>query len=241
MIDIHSHLIYGVDDGSYCLDESIRMIKAAAKLGIDKIIATPHYQKKLYENTAVNDRYTTLTAKAAEFQIELQLGSELYANEELIAYIRKKSRKSKQIAKYLMMEIPLNYTLEETKRILNRIRKYQVKIVIAHPERNIILMDQMRPFIEYVKSSEILLQTDAGSIAGIYGHKVKEYTKKLIGLGMVNFIASNAHNSNDYSKVFSKAVEIIYKWCGTQEANMLLKNNASRISSIKPLTHYKIM
>ena len=241
MIDIHSHLIYGVDDGSYCLEESIKMLSAAAKLGIDKIIATPHYQKKLYENTTVNDKYAILMAKAAELQMELLLGSELYCNEDLIKYIRKISRKSKLNTQYLLIEIPFNYTCEDAKKMLHRLKRYQVKIIIAHPERNLLLMNQMKPFIEYIKSSGILVQADAGSIAGIYGQKVKEYTKKLISLGMVDFIASNAHNSNDYSRVFSKAVETIYRWCSTQEANLLLKSNASLILSNKPLTHYKIM
>lgn len=241
MIDIHSHLIYGVDDGSYCLEESLKMISAAAKLGIDRIIATPHYQKKLYENTAVIDKYTVLSAKAAELQMELQLGSELYANEDLIIYIRKMSRKSKLNAQYLLIEIPFNFTCEKAIKMLNRIKKYQVKIVIAHPERNLLLMDKMKSFTGFIESSGILLQADAGSIAGSYGHKVKEYTKKLISLGLVDFIASNAHNGNDYSKVYSKAVETIYKWCSTREANLLLKSNASFILSNKPLTYYKIM
>lgn len=241
MIDIHSHLIYGVDDGSYCLEESIEMISAAAKLGIDKIIATPHYQRKLYENTAVIDRYTILAAKAAELGIELLLGSELYANEDLIVHVRKMSRKSKLTAQYLLMEIPFNFTCEKAIKMLNRIKRYQAKIVIAHPERNLLLMDKMKSFIQFIESSDILLQTDAGSIAGRYGHKVKEYAKKLISLGAVEFIASNAHSSDDYSKVYSKAVETIYKWCSPREANLLLKSNASFILSNKPLTYYKIM
>ena len=92
-----------------------------------------HYQRKLYENTAVIDRYTILAAKAAELGIELLLGSELCANEDLIVHVRKMSRKSKLTAQYLLMEIP-STLLQKAIKMLNRIKRYQAKIVIAHPE-----------------------------------------------------------------------------------------------------------
>ena len=241
MIDIHSHIIYGVDDGAANLYESERMIEAASKLGIETIIATPHYQRRVYESEAVQDKFQLLKLKAEEYQIELFLGCELYANDDLIAYIRRKREKSKFTAQYLLIELPFNLRLEESIRILKRLMNYGMKIIIAHTERNLMLMNEMKQFIDFVRVSDISLQVDAGSVAGLYGLKIKENAKKLINLGMVDFVASNAHNVHDYSSVYSKAVETVYKWCSTEHAIRLLKQNAGSILSIKPLIYNKVL
>lgn len=239
MIDIHSHLIYGVDDGSFSMEESIKMLSAASKLGIETIIATPHYQKQLYENAVLIDNFKRLAEAAAERRIDLRLGSELYANEDLIGYIRRKRKKSKFKAQYLMIEIPFVSGSEDAKKILKRLLTYQVKIIIAHPERNLRLMNEMKSFVDFTKVFNISLQVDAGSIAGSYGLKVKDHAKKLINLGRVDFMASNAHNSYDYAKVYGKAVETVYKWCSTEDAIRLLKQNANLILARKPFTYYR--
>lgn len=241
MIDIHSHLIYGVDDGSFCLDESVKMISAAAKQGIDTIIATPHYQKRLYENTLVDEKFKILSEIASELKVELHLGSELYANDDLVGYIKKTQSKTEFAEQYLLIEIPFNAGYEESKTILRKLLKYKMKIIIAHPERNYRIMNQIKCFIDFIDLSDISLQVDAGSLAGTYGLKVKDGTKRLISLGLVDFVASNAHNSKDYTDVFSRAVDIVYKWCSSKEADRLLNQNASLILSRRPITHYKVI
>lgn len=108
MIDIHSHLIYGVDDGPPTIKESIRMVLEAEKMGINTIIATPHYRKSLFKSENALENFMELKTRVKDCDIELLLGYEVYFDSILPDVLVEKDRYTLNKSKYLLFELPFD-------------------------------------------------------------------------------------------------------------------------------------
>lgn len=225
MVDIHSHLIFGVDDGSSCLEESIRMIEAAKKNGIDTIIATPHFQNGVFSNDGVLERFELLADRAADYNMHIRLGNEVLADDKLINIIKAAKSISFGHSQSILVELPYNASFETAARLIKRIAAADIKIIIAHPERNRKIIKNIRKLMELIHTANCQVQIDAGSIAGVYGVLIKDAAYQLLKAKAVDFMASNAHCSGDYRTIFPVAVRRIYQLCDEEYAGKLLKSN----------------
>lgn len=233
MIDIHSHLIFGVDDGSSCIEESIKMIEAAVNQNINTIIATPHFQKGIFNNDRVLEKYEIIVSKAADYHIDLRLGNEIFADNEILNLIKAKKNINFGNSTYLLIELPYSPTFECIAALLYKIAAENIKIIIAHPERNLKIMKNFNEFIKIIHSVNCQIQIDAGSITGVYGVYVKKIACQMLKIKIVDFIASNAHCSEDYISIFPAAVQKIYKICDEEYAFKLLESNAREIIPVE--------
>ena len=198
MIDIHCHILPGVDDGPTHLEESIAMAKAAVAEGIRLIIATPHHDNGHYDNP----RHTVLNKvnalndvlRAESIGIEIVPGQEVRITGDLLTnYDAGKVLSLVDGRQYIMIELPSNHVPAYTKRILYDIQMEGLQPIIVHPERNLELVASPQLLYEFVKNGA-LTQITAGSIAGVFGKKIKKFSLQLIEANLTHYVASDAHN-----------------------------------------------
>lgn len=220
MIDIHSHIITGVDDGAVSIAESEEMLSQAKKAGVATIIATPHLKKELYDNGTIETHYNLLKCEAEKLNITLLLGYEIkiqnYQAQMPVDY----EGLTLNGTRYILCELPFERVPEYTIDFLYELQLKKYIPILAHPERCLKLIKEPLLFTEIIESG-CLLQVDAASIIGVNGSKAKRFARKIITKGYVSFIASDAHNPEGYSKWYATAFKKVQKWIGKQEAEKL--------------------
>lgn len=228
MIDIHSHIIYGMDDGSPTLAESVKMLVQAQKLGITTIFATPHYQENIFNLDRISNNFLEVVEKAWEYGITLKLGSEVYINPYVDKLIKEKKILLLNRSNYVLLELPYEAIPLYTFEMIYKLQLQRISVIIAHPERNINLLKEFSLYVDFLERG-CLMQIDAGSISGAYGKAVEEYAKRLIKLKMAHFVASDAHCAKDYKEWYLKAYKKVNNWVGSEYADKLFIYNSQHI------------
>ncbi len=224
MFDIHCHIIFGVDDGSLSVKDSIKMILEADKIGVTTIIATPHFHKGIYNSDKVAEHYYNIKSRIENFGIDFFLGHEVFLCSALPDIITDKYKYTLNNSKYLLFELPFNILPIGLNRIILKLQSENIKPIIAHPERNRYFISNTKAFWDLVESG-CLVQVDAASIIGVYGTKVKRFSRRLIELNLVDFIASDAHRPKDYSEWHIKAYYKVKNWVGKEYCDKLFSHN----------------
>ena len=228
MIDIHCHIIYNVDDGAKNIEDSMRMVSEAARLGIQSIIATPHYNKSIFIYEKVLENFTQLKLKSKSLGIELFLGYEIFLCTSLSDIFSGKRKYTLNNSSYLLFELPFDIMPIGLSSTIQKLYCQGLIPIIAHPERNKYFLRDMDSFIDLI-ASHCLVQLDAASIAGANGFNVKRFSKKLIKKNLVNFVASDAHRPEDYSEWYQKAVKNVKNWAGEEYCRRVFGQNQSVI------------
>lgn len=197
MIDIHCHIIFGVDDGPSTIKDSVRMILEAEKIGVDKIIVTPHYNKSIYSSDKVVENFYKVKSRIRDFGIDIFLGYEVFLISSINEVFLQREQYTLNKSKYLLFELPFDILPININETVLKLHSEGIVPIIAHPERNMYYVRNMQKFIELIETG-CLVQVDAASIVGIHGSNVKKFTKKLIDLKVVQFVASDAHKPEDY-------------------------------------------
>lgn len=228
MIDIHSHIIYGVDDGPSTIEESLEMVSKASDEGVKIIIATPHLKKEIMNNEKIIENYAKLTGRAKDFDIKILLGYEVLINPYLPQLLAEKRSLTLNNSEYLLLELPFDSIPIYIYEIIFQIQLLEITVVIAHPERNSNLLKNFDSLLGLVERG-CLLQLDVASIIGIHGRQVKEFSKKLLKLKLAHFVASDAHSIKNYNTWYPKAHKIVEKWVGQEYTDKLFEKNAASI------------
>jgi len=238
MIDIHSHIVFGVDDGPSTMEESIKMVSEAEKAGIKVIIATPHFQEHLFDDKRVMENFMELKQKAADYQVTLKIGSEIFINPFISNLIYTGRSMTLDNSKYVLIEMPFGSIPVYCYETIFKLKLNNIHPIIAHPERNRIFLKDFELFMEFLGRG-CMIQVDAASIIGVYGNDVKNFTKRLIKLNMAHFVASDAHCANDYTNWYIKAYKKIENWAGEEYADTLFNSNARNILDEKMEDFYE--
>jgi protein-tyrosine phosphatase len=183
MIDIHSHILPGIDDGAKDLDESLALLKIAQSDGITHMVATPHIHLGRFNNST-SHLYTDLAnlkahASAAGIALKLAVAAEVRLDIALMALIM--ANKLPFIGKieganYLLLELPHSHVPQGYDKFITWLAKQNVKVIIPHPERNRDI--QAQPFyIERLKQLGCEFQLTASSIEGAWGDKAKQISE----------------------------------------------------------------
>lgn len=223
MIDIHCHIVFGVDDGPSTIKDSLRMVLEADKLGVKKIIVTPHYNKNLYNPEKILENFYNIKSRIKGFGIELFLGYEVFLVSSYNDVFLQKDKYTLNKSKYLLFELPFDIMPVNINDTLLKLHAGGIVPVIAHPERNMYFVRSMQKFLDLLETG-CLVQLDAASIVGIHGSNVKRFAKKLIDLNLVQFVASDAHKPEDY-ELYKKAYDIVKNWAGTEYSDKIFNHN----------------
>ena len=198
MIDLHCHLLPGVDDGSKSMDISLKLANDAVRDGIDYALLTPHHMNGVYLN-----HKESVIQQTQEFQVELDRhkiplkvfpGQEVRINGDLLTALDQDDILfADEGGQYLMLEFPDDDIPNYTSNMIYELMQRGIIPVIVHPERNTKIMKQ--PDILYdLLNKGCLSQITAGSYVGIFGHKVQKFSKQLIQAGQAYIFASDVHN-----------------------------------------------
>ena len=205
-VDIHSHILPGIDDGAKNIKESISLISEMNKLGFSKIIGTPHTYHGLYENTnkSIQESFNIIKNKANEF-VKLSYSSEYLIDNDLLKKAQEKT----------ILCLKDNYVLIEMSYISKPKNLYEIifelihnnyRPILAHPERYRFLFDRFDEFMK-LKKVGCLFQVNLFSLTGHYGSDVLGMANKLISKDMVNFTGSDIHRPRQI-KIFENRVHI---------------------------------
>ena len=237
MIDIHSHILPGVDDGSQNDEQSVLMLKKAIDDGIHTIVATPHYHPKfLNKKSIVLTKVEKLKRLARENQLMINIlpGQEIRIYGELLEdYEAGKLLTIAANSTYILLEFPFRHVPHYTEKLLYDIEIHGLIPVIAHPERNREFLANPDKLFNFVAKGA-LTQLTTSSLLGYFGKEVQKLSHQLIEANLVHTIATDAHNITDRSFNMSQAYDEIIKKYGVSYASYFTEN-ARLIIEGKPI------
>ena len=200
--DLHSHILYGIDDGSKTIEESIVLLKEMEKAGTKELILTPHYieNSKYNANNRSKEalfRQLKKKVKEAKINIELHLGNEVFFSNNMIELIQKGEVKTLNKSKYLLFEFPMTRFYNNSLEVINQLVSKGYIPILAHPERYTEFQKNPNLVIEYLKSG-VLLQGNFTSLFGKYGRHSKKVLKLYLKNKWITFLGSDVHHEVAY-------------------------------------------
>lgn len=230
MIDIHSHLLFGVDDGSRTLEESVHVIKKLSEVGYTDIILTPHY---INDSTYVSTREENLDVLKRlkvglirnNVNVNLYLGNEIYIDSEIAKLLKNNIISSLNDTKYLLIELPMSGENEIYYDVFLDLINMGYKVILAHPERYISFQKDFNKVYE-LKELGVLLQSNVGSILGDYGRGAKKTIKRLLKENLITFMGTDIHHNKEEYTFVLKAKKKMGKYLTQKQINNIFENNA---------------
>lgn len=228
LIDIHCHVLNGIDDGAKDMDAALAMCRIAAEDGTDGIIATPHYIHGSINNTRdiVQQKVVDLNSCLKEQNININIypGCEAFICPELPQLVREGHVCTLNNTKYILIELPMASMPEYTIDVIYKLKLDGYTPIIAHPERNAVIGKDPNILIDLI-SRGALSQANTTSIRGLFGKDIMETSVTLLKHNMVHFIASDAHTVGGRSPKLSSAMSIIENKVGNETLQNIIKNN----------------
>ena len=230
LVDIHCHLLYGVDDGAKNIDESIAMLDVAARQDITDIIVTPHLRRGMfsYPPEAIKAAFTALWPEAKKRGIHLYLGCEYHVNEEMSEKLQKKRIVSLGNSEYILTEFKHNADKYYIADNVNQLLSCGYIPVIAHVERIEYLHEHI-PFIEEIRRYGAMIQVNADAILGYDGRTAQKFTQKLLDKNLVDIVASDSHGVTKRKNNLGEAYQKVVKKYGKETADRAFSINPRKI------------
>ena len=234
MIDIHTHILPGIDDGSKSFDESIAILKKASKNGVTDIVLTPHFiigSTYDADNLKKKQLFKELKIKVVEenIDINLYLGNEVFVENNMLELLENNYITTLNGSKYLLFEIPMNNSYHGLNDLIFNLRANDCIPIIAHPERYLVFKENPELIYKLIDQGA-LFQVNIGSFFGYYGTKAKELAFLLAKHHMVHFISSDTHHKENefYDKIKDLKHELS-KYISKKEINDLFSDNARKV------------
>lgn len=225
-VDVHCHILPGIDDGAQNMDMTMQMVKKAYEEGIRIIIATPHYHPRRgkADTQVIEQMFDSVRDKIKTVypDMELYRGNEIYYRHNTVEYLKQGKLFSMAGSDYVLVEFSLS-GVEETE-IIDAIKALEMAgylPVIAHVERYENIVGDIEAVQEFVKAGAYI-QVNAGSILGDSGGSARRFAKKLIKNDLVHFVGTDAHDVRRRAPLMKKCASYITKKFGGDTAQMLL-------------------
>ncbi|MCS7314566.1 MAG: CpsB/CapC family capsule biosynthesis tyrosine phosphatase [Bryobacterales bacterium] len=225
MVDIHAHILHGLDDGPRELAESVAMLQVAAQTGTTDIVATPHASLQFpYHPEAAAARLAQLRAAAGDSP-RIHAGWDLQLHfENIRAALAHPERFSINGKGYLLVEFPEMMIARNIHEVFSQMRKAGLTPIITHPERNWLLRERLQELEAWVGQG-CTVQVTAQSLLGRFGRDARAFAVALMERGLVHFIASDAHDPEDRPPRLDEAWQWVARRYGTEYAFLLFEEN----------------
>ena len=232
LIDIHSHILYGADDGARTEEDSHEMLKMAAGDGIRAILLTPHYhrEKLLCGREECLLRYRDLKKYIEENKLPLRLayGAEIYYVEGIEEELEQKKCPTLNATSFVLVEFDPGYAFSSLLNGLLKLQACGYQPILAHAERYECILEKPDRVRE-LKDHRIWIQLNAGSVLGDFGRPVKSFCKGVLKKGLADIIATDAHSVTHRKPLLSEAYKYTEKKYGEAYANALFFENPLRV------------
>lgn len=198
MIDLHCHILPGVDDGSKDMASTIQLLKKAENAGFDTICFTPHYVEPSYLRTKKENEQilkdVESKVKMENISIKLLLGNEIFINENIENLLENGEIATLAGSNYALIELPMYQEMpsQVVQKILDNVRQKGFKVVIAHPERYKYIQKNPKKVLDYF-GENVIFQGNYASIIGAYGSDAQKTMKKFLKNRIIHYLSSDVH------------------------------------------------
>jgi len=232
MIDFHSHIIYGVDDGAKDMQMSIYMLKEAKKAGFTDIFLTPHYLRDDYikDKEEISPIIQKIQEKVQEEEININLyqANEIYIIDDMVDLINNGTISTINNSRYVLFELPMATESLNMKKVIYSLLENGNIPVIAHPERYVYVQKNPNRLLEWIEDG-VLLQMNMGSIIGQYGKEAQKTAKKLLAANMICFLGTDTHRPNGIYRKMEQIKRELNKIIDEEQIEDLLLNNPKKV------------
>lgn len=231
IVDLHTHILPGLDDGAANWEESLKMCTFAQKEGIASIACTPHIIPGTYDNNREKILLATnkLKEKLRQNNINLRVmpGAEIRLSPDIIKRLEDKTLITiNDTGKFLFLEFPVEWIPPFTGEVLFQLQLRYLTPIIPHPERNIKILQAPNLVYSLIKQGA-LIQVSSPSILGYLGKRIRRVCEKLIRHNLVHLVASDIHSPGRF--FLQESLGIISGWVGKESALKLFTENPRRI------------
>lgn len=234
MLDIHSHILYGVDDGATSIEESLKLLKKAQSEGITVIIATPHKDPHYQPSKElILERVQELNHLCHDNNLKIQVlpGQEVRLYNNIVDdYKNNKLITLNNAGHHLLVEFPSSHVPKYATRMFYELQLAGVQPILVHPERNSEIISNPQLLFDIAETG-VLTQINAGSIMGKFGRKAKKLSHLFMAHNIVTFIASDAHHIKTRDFHMRSAYKRIRKKYGLAYVTQLFINAEKILTS----------
>jgi protein-tyrosine phosphatase len=224
MIDLHSHILHGIDDGASDLKVALEMARIAADDGVEVMACTPHFLPGVYEPAVhvVMSRVAELNDRLMDEGIGLVVvsGCEAHVRADMVERLQSAQILTIHSGRYVLCEAPPDVLPPHMDRLFMNIMAAGYIPILAHAERY-SWIDRALPWIERMSHSGVLMQVTAGSFLGDFGRRAQDWSMRLLLAGLVSIVASDAHDTARRPPGLSKARRLVKAEVGEQEARRI--------------------
>jgi len=239
VIDVHCHILPGVDDGARTIEDSVAMARMAAEAGTTKIVATPHMNHPQFHvpGPVAKQKLAEVRAAiaAAQIPVDVVLAGELHWSAEI----------GRQLAsgevlpyceghKYILFELPMSHVPHATREVMWQLQLSGVFPVLAHPERN---MDFERnpDLVHQFRDAGVPCQITAMSLTGDFGRRARKISERWLSEGAIDLVASDGHSARSRPPTLADAARIVRKQAGATVEDWLTNEVPRRILAGEPV------
>jgi protein-tyrosine phosphatase len=235
MIDIHSHILWGLDDGAESIAESVEMLEMAAGAGTTDIVATPHADLHYrFDPEVVKERITELAGRTGG-RPAIHYGCDFHLSfDNIQSVLAEPARYTVNQGPYLMVEFPDTAVASGIREAIGALIRKGLVPVITHPERNPFLSRSLDGLREWIGSG-CLVQITAASLLGRFGGEAERSGWEMLRHGLAHFVASDAHGTHDRTTRLDTAFAAVSKKLGAALASQLFEDNPLAVISKTPL------
>jgi len=237
MVDLHCHILSGMDDGAKSAEESLAMAEMAIADGITHVVATPHSSSEYPFDFAAVQRAAAELQKAVGERLTLATGCDFHLNPENLVALKKSAANFCIHQKdYLLVEFNEFSIPPGIDQIIYEIQLAGVRPIITHPERNGIMRAQPERFEKWIRNG-CYAQVTGGSLTGTFGPGAQQTSLMWIARGLIHFVASDAHNLTGRPHQLRAAYDVVRTEFGKAKAEALLVENPMAAFEGRPLPH----
>lgn len=231
MVDIHCHILNGVDDGSGCLSESVEMARIACESGTRTIVATPHTNIPGADGYVWGDALKRVLAglneklRAERVPLTVCPGQEVYYHGDVVALLKRGEITTLNGTRYLLIEFNFSSSYNTILEACEVLTAIGVVPVVAHPERYEALKESAEDAYRLKRRGGCLLQLNCGSLFGDFGRSAQSAAHEFLSEGLADFIASDAHGPYVRTPFMADAHEMVSEMYSLDYAEMLFRDN----------------
>jgi len=238
VVDIHSHILPEVDDGSKSWETSVAMCRMAAADGVTHQVATPHANDRYhYDREYLQGLVTHLQGLVGD-ALKLSLGCDFHLSyDNLQAVLANPARYAIEGSHYMLVELS-NYSVpQQTTDCFMQLGDRGITAIITHPERNPILRESLQRVVEWAEQG-CVIQVTGSALTGFWGDRTRRAAHWLLEHDAVHVLATDAHDTEERAPVLSTARDAAAEICGVDVAEALVEGNPQAIIQSRPLPYF---
>ena len=236
MIDIHSHILPGLDDGAQSIEQSLEILQELINQNVEEVIATPHIISGSYDNNrkSIDEKFDELSSKISKnrLQIKIHKGAEVYFEPNLIEKV-KREKLTLASSSYVLIESDLQRFPNNFFETLFQFQNEGFIPILAHAERYHQFVNDFDHLLDIINHG-ILIQMNCGSLFGQYGERIQNLAHKMLKVGCVHFIASDVHNLGRHPVLMNSAYQYLTEKYSESLAEFLMNENPKRVVNDEP-------